>query len=249
MIIEDQFQFKCNILDVFQNDDYTVLEKLTSWYREFLLHIDTRLEQGHLYEKDCSEKKSVNTGRMSELQQEIVTTKSDVDAAELQRKITDKKISNVIKSQEELRDELEKAKEKRETVSLHMVDLQLELEDRKQKKVSQWDAIKRACNIYKVNLDIHISLEEEADRRCIKFSFFTHDEAMKDKYFVELSHSNTDWTVEQIEPRLKKEHFEKLTALKDSSEGTKVFDFEITTFLCEVRSIFLKHYVKMKKKS
>jgi len=62
---------------------------------------------------------------MSELQQEIGTTKSDIDAVILQQKITDKKLSNMIKSQEDLKNELEKAKEQRETLSLEMVDLQL----------------------------------------------------------------------------------------------------------------------------
>lgn len=62
---------------------------------------------------------------MSELQQEIGTTKSDVDAVVLQRKIIDKKISNATKSQEDLREELEKAKAQREALSLEMVDVQL----------------------------------------------------------------------------------------------------------------------------
>lgn len=190
---------------------------------------------------------------MSELQQEIGTTKSDVDAVVLQRKIIDKKISNATKSQEDLREELEKAKAQREALSLEMVDVQLgkylfipvnqipfltslyiskwtkfyfkhlftqigvhkfsiasflirskplfyfilmfpELEERKRKKILQWDAIKRACNIYKVNLDIHISLQEEKDSQYVKITFFTHDEATKDKYFVKLSWSDNHWS-------------------------------------------------------
>lgn len=61
---------------------------------------------------------------MSELQQEISTTKSDIDDIILQQKVTDKKISNAIKSKEDLKDQLESAKEQRETLSLEMVDLQ-----------------------------------------------------------------------------------------------------------------------------
>lgn len=74
---------------------------------------------------DCSKKKSVNTGKMSELQQAIATIKSDVDAVVLQQKVTDKKISNAIKSQEDLKDQMENAKVQREALSLEMVDLQL----------------------------------------------------------------------------------------------------------------------------
>lgn len=159
---------------------------------------------------------------MSELQQEIGTTKSDIDNIILQQKVTDKKISNAIKSQEDLKDQLENAKVQRETLSLEMVDLQLgmclvfldrklfsiallqlnllllrsdvlEIEERKRKKILQWDAIKRACNIYKVNLDIHINLQEEKDCQYVKISFFTHNEATKDKYFVQLSCSDNHW--------------------------------------------------------
>lgn len=225
-----------------KNDDHTVLDKWLSSCRMFRQSIDAKIQQGLLYEKDCSRKKSVNTGKMSELQQEIGTTKSDIDNIILQQKVTDKKISNAIKSQEDLKDQLENAKVQRETLSLEMVDLQLEIEERKRKKILQWDAIKRACNIYKVNLDIHINLQEEKDCQYVKISFFTHNEATKDKYFVQLSCSDNHWRVEQIEPRLKKEHLKELSAIKDLSEHSKVSD--ITLFLCQVRSIFLKHYMK-----
>lgn len=73
---------------------------------------------------DCSKKKSVNTGKISELQQDIATIKCDIDAVILQQKVTDKKISNVIKLKEETKEDLEKAKVKREALSLEMVDLQ-----------------------------------------------------------------------------------------------------------------------------
>lgn len=238
----DSERFECNLLDAFQNDNYTVLDKWISSCRKFQLSVNAKIEQGLLYEKDCSKKKSVNTGKMSELQQAIATIKSDVDAVVLQQKVTDKKISNAIKSQEDLKDQMENAKVQREALSLEMVDLQLEIEERKRKKILQWDAIKRACNIYKVNLDIHISLQEEKDCQYVKISFFTHNEATKDKYFVQLSCSDNHWRIEQIEPRLKKEHLKELSAIKDSPEHSKVSD--ITLFLCQVRSIFLKHYMK-----
>lgn len=57
----------------------------------------------------------------------------------------------------------------------------------------QWDAIKRACNMYKTYLDIHISLEEKEDHQYIKVAFFTHNKDTKDKYFVQLSHSSNCW--------------------------------------------------------
>lgn len=47
--------------------------------------------------------------------------------------------------------------------------------------------------MYKIYLDIHISLEEEKDYQYIKVSFFTHNKDTKDKYFVQLSHSGNCW--------------------------------------------------------
>lgn len=164
---------------------------------------------------------------MSELQQEISTTKSNIDSVILQQKIMDKKISNVIKLQEDLKDELEKAKARKEVLLLEMVDLQYgkytflpgsestssvlhcfspnriysyfilmftEVEERKKKKILQWDAIKRACNIYKVHLDVYISLQEDEDCQFIKISFFTNNEETKNKYFVQLSYSDNHCT-------------------------------------------------------
>ncbi|CAL1677996.1 unnamed protein product [Lasius platythorax] len=126
------------------------------------------------------------------------------------------------------------------------MELELEIENRRKKKLQQWEAIKRACNVYKVNLDIHISLQEEEDSQYIKVTFFTHNEKTKDKYFVELSHSDNCWKVVCIEPKLKKEYFNELSIVEDSSEHSKVLD--ITLFLYQIRSIFLKYYIKKTRK-
>ncbi|KYN03152.1 PREDICTED: uncharacterized protein LOC108773683 [Cyphomyrmex costatus] len=231
-----------NVLDIFQNDDHNIKDKWISSCREFRLRVDNKIEQRHLYEKECSKIKSVYTNNLSELQQEFNTTKSDVDSVILEQKITDKKILNVIKSQEDLKDELKKAKARKEDLVLEMVDLQHEVEERKKKKALQWNAIKRACNIYKVHLDIQISFQEDKDCQFINIFFFTNNEATKNKYFIQLSYSDNHWTILQVEPRIKKEHFNELSVIKVSSECLKVSD--ITLFLCQIRSIFLKHYMK-----
>lgn len=48
------------------------------------------------------------------------------------------------------------------------------------------------------------------------------------------------FSVEHTEPKLKKEHFNELSIEQDSSGHIKVMD--ITLFLYEIRSIFLKYY-------
>lgn len=237
---------KCDILEVLQNEDYTVLQKWISLCREFRSRVAARNEERLLLEADDTRKKSVNTEKISELQQKINTVKSNIDNIISEQKIVDKKMSNSTKLQENVRSETDVAKTQRELLSLEIVDLQLEGEQRKEKKILQWDAIKRACNIYKVNLDIHISLLEEKGCENIKFSFFTHNKDKQDTYFVQLSCNQDHWKVEQIEPKIKKEHLNQLNSITDLPEYSKVSD--ITLFLCQVRYIYLKYYMKTRKK-
>jgi len=69
--------------------------------------------------------KSVNDKQASELQREIDTVKSEVDATVLRQKMTDKQISKIINSQKGLGDELERMKADRETLLLEIMDLEL----------------------------------------------------------------------------------------------------------------------------
>ncbi|KAL0118516.1 hypothetical protein PUN28_009289 [Cardiocondyla obscurior] len=233
-------EFKCNLFDVFQKDDYTILNKLISSCQEFRLSVDAKIKQRHLYEKECNEKKSLNVNKMSELQKKIGTIKFDIDKVILEQKLIDKKKSTAIRTQDSLKEELKKGKDQREALSLQMVDLQIEKEERRGKQLLQWDAIKRALRVYKVNLDIHIDLEQTNDCQYIKFSFFKTSQMTKDKYFIQLSCNNNHWKIHQIEPKLKKEHLKEASAYQDSPEHTTVTD--ITLFLYQIRRIFLKYY-------
>ncbi|XP_070163038.1 uncharacterized protein [Polyergus mexicanus] len=228
-------EFKCDILDILENDDYrdSLLKKLETFFWNFRSNVIAKIEKRYLYEKDCSNKKFINATKISELQQKIDTAKSNIDANILQEKVIDKKILDVIKLQDNVKNELEEAKKQKDALSSEIMDLELEIEERKRKKLRQWDAIKRACNIYKENLDMHISLQEEKDCDYIKVAFFTHNDETKDKYFVQLSCSDNCWTVEHCKPKLKKEHFNELTIEQDSFGHSKVAD--VTLFLFEIR--------------
>lgn len=72
---------------------------------------------------DCDEKKSIKNEKVLELQQEIDTIQSDLDATMQQQKIIDKKINNVTKLQESLKDELDNFRMQRDDLSLEIVDL------------------------------------------------------------------------------------------------------------------------------
>jgi len=82
-------------------------------------------ESNFLCYTDRTEMKSVNDKQLSELQQEIDTEKSEIEAAVLQQKMTDKQISKIVNSQKSLRDELEKMQADRETLLLEIMDLEL----------------------------------------------------------------------------------------------------------------------------
>lgn len=68
-----------------------------------------------------------------------------------------------------------------------------EHERKKKEKVLKWDALKRACNIYKLNLNMHIDLKEEQDSQHVKISFFKYNKLSRE-YFTQLLFSNGEWS-------------------------------------------------------
>lgn len=73
-------RFKCNLLNTFQNDDHTVLDKWLSSCRMFRQSIDAKIQQGLLYEKGtvlvCFDKLSDTVGEESRLRNEKLFTKA-----------------------------------------------------------------------------------------------------------------------------------------------------------------------------
>lgn len=74
---------------------------------------------------DCANKKSVNTTKISELQQKIDTVICNINTITLQQEVIDKKISNVIKLQENLQNELEEAKKQTDALAIERINLEL----------------------------------------------------------------------------------------------------------------------------
>lgn len=72
---------------------------------------------------ECIEKIAQSGNKILELEQEVESLKSDIDATKLQQKIIDKKITNAIKQQEKLEEEVNNAKVKRDSLSVEIVDL------------------------------------------------------------------------------------------------------------------------------
>lgn len=72
---------------------------------------------------ECIEKRTQNGNKISELQQEVESLKSEIDATDLQQKIVDKKIANIIEEQENLEEEVKKTKSRRNSLSIEIVEL------------------------------------------------------------------------------------------------------------------------------
>lgn len=66
--------FACNLLDAFQNDDHTILDKWISSGRMFRQSIDAKIQQGLLYEKGtvlvCFDRLPNTVGEQSSLRNE-----------------------------------------------------------------------------------------------------------------------------------------------------------------------------------
>ncbi|XP_017893043.1 uncharacterized protein LOC108632775 [Ceratina calcarata] len=234
-------EFNYDIVYVIQNREFSVLKKLVSNCYNFREKIAIKIEAATTYEIECIGKRTQNAHKISELQQELEKLKSEMDAIKLEQKVVVKKLSNAIKKQEELKEEVNDAKLKRDSLTLEMIDLQQESEKRKEHKVAKWNAIKLACFYYKQYLDFSIHLTENEEHEQIKGSFFVCDADMKDKYFVYVTNYDSIWRVETIEPVLKKEHLREFKNIVDFSKQSEISD--LTAFLCKLRDIFVKYYL------
>ncbi|XP_024939210.1 uncharacterized protein LOC107266195 isoform X2 [Cephus cinctus] len=93
----------------------------------------------------------------------------------------------------------------------------IELEEKKTKMREKWDAIKKACAVFKETLQLHIRLDTIEEEEFIRISFFVNLNIAMDEYthYVDLVHSNNFWKVKKIEPNLELEHEEELIKVVD----------------------------------
>lgn len=237
-------KFNWDIAHVLQNRDFSLLQELVSHWSNIRANTNVQVEgaKAHNFERIGKRKQTDN--KISELQEEIECMKSEMRAVKLQQKIVDKKIVNAVKQNEMFKDVVERAKLKRDSLSLEIVDLQQESEKRKEQKLSTWNAIKLACHAYKQHLDFSIHFIDAGEREEIKVSFFICDVATKGNYIAHLVNFNKQWKVELIQPKLKAEHLAEFKGIVEFSKQSEISD--VTAFLCKLRHIFVKHYLDMK---
>ncbi|XP_033331093.2 uncharacterized protein LOC117223075 [Megalopta genalis] len=236
--------FNCDISLILQNRDFTVLESLVSGCKSFYAKIAAKEEDGIAYETECKEKRALRINKITELQQQSEILKSEIDATKLQQKIVEKKISNATKQLAILTEKVDNAKLQRDGLSLEIVDLQQDHEQRNEQKVLLWNAIKRACHAYKNYLDFCIYFPDGKDYEHVQISFFTNNTNLTNEYFVLLTNSNNRWNVEKIQPVLEKEYYNDFKGIVDFSTESEIVD--ITLFLCRLRDVFVMHYLNSK---
>ncbi|KAI4504595.1 hypothetical protein M0802_000145 [Mischocyttarus mexicanus] len=234
-------EYECDIAQVLQNSDFTILEKLSSFCRAFQKDIIFKIENATASEDGYEKIKKSNMVKISELQNQMETLKSEKDDVMLQQKIMDKKITNATKQIEISEKDVAEIKTYRDNLSLELVDLKQEIKERKNKKLNEWDAIKRANSIYKSNLNFGINVEHKEDYDEVKVSFFINYEYAKDKYYVNLINEDKLWKVKEIHPTIKKEHLIDLKGTVDFNRQSQVSN--VTAFLCLLRIVFLKYYM------
>lgn len=231
----------CDIAEVFEKGDFSVLPVLASVCRHFEAELSSQLTCAIQCENKTAEKILQGQKTIAELKAEIETSKSEIDKANLQQPVLDKKIANAIKYEQELKEMVQIAKDDRNHLTLEMVDLEEEWNKRKKHKLLTWDAIKRACHTYNQYLDFHIQLEDIDGNEHVRVSFFAKNDTKEEKYYTCMSHQNECWKVEEIHPALTKEQLDNLKDTIDISKNYRVHN--ATAFLCSLRNIFLQYHI------
>lgn len=233
-------EYQCDMTYVLQNTDFTVLEKLSSFYYELEKRAAMKVESVTT-ESEHTKMKVAKTNKILELEQQVKMLQLELDKLKLEQKIVSKKITNVVKQEEKLKNDIKDAETHRDSLSLELVDLKEEVQDRREKKQKTWSAIKRATAVYKSKLNFSINMEERGDYNHVEVSFFKNNTNLNGKYYVQLINEGTLWKVEKIHPVLREEHWIDLKSTIDSTTQSRIAN--ITAFLALLRITFLRYYM------
>ncbi|XP_014209017.1 uncharacterized protein LOC106639770 [Copidosoma floridanum] len=177
---------------------------------------------------------------MAQLSGERLELKESLETIRLEQKVVEKKTMNSIREIDRIRTEMELIKEKKETLSLEIVDLQQEIDNSRDHLKKQWEAIKKACSKYKNVLDIHIDTEMVDHIEHVTVTYFWSENPTDHKFFVILQYENDCWKVKKIEPELSAEQKYQLNHVVHFSKQSEVQN--VTALLSELRILFLKNY-------
>lgn len=138
---------------------------------------------------------------------------------DLEQKVLQKKINNNSKSIDQLKEEIALEKNKKEELTLELIDLEtgnlffynfslhliviilmdnfffnLDLETLKNEKIKNYEALKKAIGMYKEKLNVHFTVEILEDHDRVKITYFQKENPKKDYYYIQLiNYKNIVW--------------------------------------------------------
>lgn len=229
-----------NILEGQVDAEKALSEKLFLASSKINSFIAEKYERHFNLEKEFMKRNTDFKHIIPELNNQILNAEKNGDTKFFNQKRLDNEITKSVNCLDLLKARIEESKKERESLALQVLEKEKELEGKKEEMKADFDALKRACFIYKDKLNMRIRGEFEPNNEEIVVIFFY--KKSNDKYCVHLSRDDSIWRVNKIEPDLKDEHRKELNEIVTFSAEAKVNN--ITAFLCKMRKVFLKHYCK-----
>ncbi|KAH0539725.1 uncharacterized protein LOC123259867 [Cotesia glomerata] len=191
-------------------------------------------------QKAIQNKIKTNHETINQLQHQSKDLERQLQEWDLEQKVLQKKINNNNKSIDQLKEEIALEKNKKEELTLELVDLETDQETLKNEKIKNYDALKRALGLYKEKLNIHFMVEILEDFDRVKITYFQKENPKKDYYCIQLlNYNNIIWKVESIVPELDSKHLEYLNL-----DFTKDYEIqEINKLIPKLRHLFVEHYL------
>ncbi|OXU17684.1 hypothetical protein TSAR_008718 [Trichomalopsis sarcophagae] len=216
------------------------LKKLKDSCANFDAKVERNILQSISKSSECANQVEKNYETISQLSNQKKELKAAIENLKLEQKVIEKKAINRMKEIEKTKTDIESIKERKEKLMLEIVDLKQESEKSNEHMKKQWDAVKKACRMYKNVLDIHIDTEMIDHIEHVTVTFFWSENPTDHKYFIVLTYQDNCWKVKKIEPELSMENKYQLNRVVQFSKQSEVAN--VTLLLCELRKLFLKNY-------
>ncbi|XP_057324190.1 uncharacterized protein LOC130666882 [Microplitis mediator] len=230
-----------NIEDILMNreNEEAFFQRLSAFVVETKTKASNLIDTFTAKQTEVQNKIKVNKDTISQLHNANKELDHQIQNIILSQKVVSKKIQNNKQQIEQLREEIEHEKNKKEELTLEMVDLEAGHEKAKEQKIKEWNALKKAATVYKEKLNIHLDLKVLEDYDRIKITFFFDQNPSKEYYYVHLSnYNNAVWKVELIVPELDSDQLKSLNI--DLSKDYTIQD--IINFIPKIRAMFIHQF-------
>ncbi|KAG8041942.1 hypothetical protein G9C98_007246 [Cotesia typhae] len=222
-----------------ENEDL-MFQRLSEMMVESRTKAQTLITQYVNKQKAIKNKIKTNHETINQLQHQSKDLERQLQEWDLEQKVFQKKINNNNKSIDQLKEEIALEKNKKEELTLELIDLETDLEILKNEKIKNYEALKKAIWMYKEKLNVHFTVEILEDHDRVKITYFQKENPKKDYYYIQLvNYKNIVWKVESIVPELDNKHLEYLNL-----DFTKDYETEdIKKLVPKLRHLFVEHYL------